>query len=520
VVDQNVSDIIDGPAGEVVDACFTGAPLVPALGLSSWLNFTEVIKFPSFGFINESFEFEQLDAFEDNAFSTNFTTFYSAGDEALVMINNLTAASPNFDGIQWTRDNIDTLNASLYYEESNGSSWYWNGSWITTTTTTLPPTVAPTTAAPTAEPTTAAPTAEPTTTTTTTPTPLAYAGTSTTTPWWYAGTTSTTEQWSTSGQYCQSHDDCPSSQPFCYGEWCAPCNECRYCSDGVDGTCGSCGMGYPLYENVESCSENIGSTTELSTTGEYCQSHDECPSSHPLCFMVDDGDLMDPADRYGHCESCNECGFCIDGVDLTCGPCGDGYPLWENAESCSGNSSDSEDLTDYLGNKEMLDYLQRKMMAEAASISAFNDTVYKIRANLSAVDDQVEWLQRNVQDLVNNVDNASALLKPLFEVVIDVENAAECGFVGDAYQDTKSVMCSAVLGSLSRIVVAMFVIAVLSMVGCMWSIQLVRRVDRWQVQKKEEKEDKLQQSMQPKKPSIILMQQPQGYQQPGYGVQL
>merc|ERR1719145_557293 len=81
--------------------------------------------------------------------------------------------------------------------------------------------------------------------------------------------------------------------------------------------------------------------------------------------------------------------------------------------------------------------------AEAASISAFNDTVYKIRANLSAVDDQVEWLQRNVQDLVNNVDNASALLKPLFEVVIDVENAAECGFVGDAYQDTKSVMCSA-----------------------------------------------------------------------------
>merc|ERR1712113_1242944 len=97
-----------------------------------------------------------------------------------------------------------------------------------------------------------------------------------------------------------------------------------------------------------------------------------------------------------------------------------------------------------------------------------------------------------------------------------MEAAAECGFIGDGYQDTKAVMCSAVLGPLSRVVVAMFVIAILSMVGCVCSIKMVRKVDHWQEQKKQEKDDKLQQSMQPNKPKIILMQQPSGYQ-PGYG---
>jgi len=291
IVDQNVSDAV-GEDGQVMDACLAAEPLADTLGLSGYLNFTEVITFPSLGNISEQFQFEQLTAFEDEAFSTNFTTFYSEGDEALLIINNLTALSPRSVGEVWSRDNISALNSTWYYPSNS---------------------------------------------------------------------------------------------------------------------------------------------TEATET------------------------------------------------------------------------------------RDLLDDLQGLLLAEEATLSAFADTISKIQANLSAVNDQAYWLQQDVQGLVNNVENASDLLNPLFDSVHDMEEAAECGFVGDAYYDTKAVMCSAVLGSLARIVVAMFVIAVLSMFGCMWSIQLVRRVHWWQEQKRQEKDDKLQQAVQPKKPSIILMRQPQGYQQPGYG---
>jgi len=174
--------------------------------------------------------------------------------------------------------------------------------------------------------------------------------------------------------------------------------------------------------------------------------------------------------------------------------------------------NDAEDIA----TRATLDDLQGVLMAEEESISAFNETLSDIRYDLYAVNVQSEELEQSVQALANNMDEASDLLIPLFDSVHDMEEAAECAFVGDAYHDTKAVMCAAVLGSLSRIVVAMFVIAILSMLSCMWSIQLVRRVEWWQTQKRQEREDKLQQSMQPKKPSIILMRQPHGYQQPGY----
>ena len=585
VMEQNISENIDGIVGEAVEACFTGAPLVDTLGLSTYLNFTEIIQFPSLGNISDNFQFNQLDAFEGDAFSTDFTTFYSAGDDALVTINQLTAASPNADGIVWTRDNIGDLNASHYYNETNSSSWYWDR----TTTTEISTTASPTT------------------------TEISTS----------ASGDGNYSNWSTTasgigyirGSYCVNavviHQFCVSGAPHYdpEGDVCGndgAWNE-AYCSYGIgDGACAYCTdngwtwtntwttteepqqpdssecewirnnantdgeefVGYvtSLDQCVEMVQQNCSwasvanvhegvltgntyagcycqygydqtydnSSSYLScwmdgsgdgysnteTTGEYCQVHDDCPASHPFCFITDDGDVMNPADRYGSCASCDECHYCFDGVDWTCGGCGEGYPVHENVESCSGHSTDSGDDADFideLGNKEMLDYLQNKMMAEAASISAFNKTVYNIRANLTEVDYQVEELQEKVQELVTNVDGASDLLNPLFDSVHDMENAAECGFVGDAYRDTKAVMCSGVLGALSRIVVAMFVIAILSMIGCIWSIKLVRKVDYWQQQKKEEKEDKLQQSMQPKKPSIILMQQPQGYQQPGYG---
>merc|ERR1712204_156056 len=123
------------------------------------------------------------------------------------------------------------------------------------------------------------------------------------------------------------------------------------------------------------------------------------------------------------------------------------------------------------------------------------------------------------QTLVDAVDNVETqLLDPLFVSVDALINETECAFIGTAYENTKAVMCESVLGALSRIVVAMFVIAVLSVFGCLISVKLVRRVEWLQVQKKEDKDNKLRQSFQPNKPTIVLMQPQQrrsGYQPGG-----
>jgi len=170
--------------------------------------------------------------------------------------------------------------------------------------------------------------------------------------------------------------------------------------------------------------------------------------------------------------------------------------------------------------QQTLEELKGLLLAEQASIDAFNATVFKIRANLTAVNTAVAEIEGDVQSLTDRVNNASLLLDPLFVNVETMVNTTRCGFIGDAYYDTKAVMCEAVLGSLARIVLSMFVIAILSIVSCVLSFKMVRRVEWYQKQKKDEKQQKLQQSMQPNhnKPNIIIMQQnPDGSYQPGGG---
>jgi len=301
VADQNFSAVFpqtmdagNASVGELFDACVADEGLTDTLGLSEFLNFTQQITFPSLGNISQEFQFTELIAFEDDAFSTNFTTFYATGDAALLTINNLTAHSPlalGGDGallVHWDRSNVAALNSTAY------------------------------------------------------------------------------------------------------------------------------------------------------------------------------------------------------------------YPINTDAQ-------------------EALDELKGVLEAESLSIEAFSDTVERIQSNVSAVSAAAASIEADVQDLVSAVDNTSALLSPLFASVAEMDSEARCGFIGSAYRDTKAVMCSAVLGSLSRIVVSMLVIAFLSLFACLCSVKLVRRVEWWQTQKREEKEDKLQQSFQPNKQKIIVMQQqPQlGAYQPG-----
>ena len=146
------------------------------------------------------------------------------------------------------------------------------------------------------------------------------------------------------GIHCTAHDDCPSSSPFCfhspihsYFPFCTSCEYCHFCSNGVDSTCGSCGEGYPTHENVTNCivdSNGDGSNETTSTpVGQQCYEHDDCPESRPFCYISgwDWG-----ARNFGYCESCAECHHCADGVDNTCGSCGEGYPVHEDVEFCDG----------------------------------------------------------------------------------------------------------------------------------------------------------------------------------------
>ena len=163
-----------------------------------------------------------------------------------------------------------------------------------------------------------------------------------------------------------------------------------------------------------------------------------------------------------------------------------------------------------------LDDLKNLLLAENSSITAFTLVVTQIQSNLTSVSDLVASIENSTQILVNRVDNASVLLNPLFDSVDDLIDTARCGFIGDAYYDTKAVMCSSVLGALSRIVVSMFVIAILSLFSCCITVKLVRKVEWFQLQKKEDKERKLQQSFQPNQPTIVVMQPPGiNGQQPG-----
>merc|ERR1719188_1113004 len=53
--------------------------------------------------------------------------------------------------------------------------------------------------------------------------------------------------------------------------------------------------------------------TAATQPGSACASHDECPSEDPFCYE-------------GHCAPCDECHYCWDGIDDTCGTCGAGFP--------------------------------------------------------------------------------------------------------------------------------------------------------------------------------------------------
>lgn len=112
---------------------------------------------------------------------------------------------------------------------------------------------------------------------------------------------------------CESHADCPGEAQFCFqaenGSSCDSCDKCRHCHDGVDFTCGRCSQGYPIEEEMPCWVEN-------------CFTHSDCGNETPFCQWSDGGTF---------CQSCDACLYCFDGVDMSCGSCGTGYPSQDDA---------------------------------------------------------------------------------------------------------------------------------------------------------------------------------------------
>jgi archaellum component FlaC len=175
------------------------------------------------------------------------------------------------------------------------------------------------------------------------------------------------------------------------------------------------------------------------------------------------------------------------------------------------------------------------VMAEKLAVTEFNNTINKIKANMSNIVDQANHLEGTVDLLVKNLTKAEQLLDPVFVQVEAVFDVVTCGFIGEAYWDVKDIMCGqGVLGSLARIVVSMLVIGICSVVACCASVKMVRKIEWRNLQAKEAKSASKSQNQspyknqneqrpmlgQPQQPTVIVMQQPMsmGMQgQPAYG---
>jgi len=149
-VDDNVTEYYDDFAGRTFQGCLSNERLVDILGLGDELDFTESIEFPTLGNVTDDFSFGALDSFDQNAQALDMTTFYGAGDEALVAINDMigdcppslsTEVSPGVFVVVYsyapcgannadvfTRDNFSAIDPSDYYNESSTlTQQLWEG---------------------------------------------------------------------------------------------------------------------------------------------------------------------------------------------------------------------------------------------------------------------------------------------------------------------------------------------------------------------------------------------------------
>jgi len=138
---------------------------------------------------------------------------------------------------------------------------------------------------------------------------------------------------------CVSNADCyeweSETNLFCFEQKCAACSECHDCEDGADYTCGSCGDGFPL--SGETCVANVWNAPYSDEGTVECVSSADCEDAS---FCQSHNKL---------CAACSECHLCHDGVDETCGSCGDGFPLQEDSGNCGVDwveCSSSADCTD------------------------------------------------------------------------------------------------------------------------------------------------------------------------------
>merc|ERR1719361_3013280 len=82
--------------------------------------------------------------------------------------------------------------------------------------------------------------------------------------------------------------------------------------------------------NIDENSDSAFARDSCSGENQSCKSHTDCSeyANAPFCYA-------------GECASCDECHYCKDGIDSTCGFCGEGYPTRES-KTCTLEATEQE----------------------------------------------------------------------------------------------------------------------------------------------------------------------------------
>ncbi len=105
--------------------------------------------------------------------------------------------------------------------------------------------------------------------------------------------------------------------------------------------------------------------------------------------------------------------------------------------------SDYYDPSDALSEQqwEAMANLTDVLYVETLTLSAFEDVADDIKAEIQAVVDQSAVIENDTAAAVDRVNDAEAVLDPVFVIVDGIVDTARCGFVGDGYLDIHHVLC-------------------------------------------------------------------------------
>jgi len=100
--------------------------------------------------------------------------------------------------------------------------------------------------------------------------------------------------------------------------------------------------------------------------------------------------------------------------------------------------------------------------AESATMTAFQQVVDDMQADMGAIIDDWKVLKNDTNDIQDKFENSESLLDPLLATATEMTQNTRCGFVGYHYRSMDAQLCDELLPALAAMMVTMIVITILS----------------------------------------------------------